>query len=71
MRRESYISNLEEHLQSLGVWEKLTAGQLNCFVCRHPVDLDTFGIVFRDDDGYSVTCNKLDCIRAITLGMKK
>lgn len=71
MRRESYISNLKEHLQSLGVWEKLTGGHLNCFICQRPVDLDSFGLVFRDDECCNVTCNKLDCIRAITMGTKK
>jgi len=66
MRREAYLSDLKEHLDNFGMWEKLMAGELNCFVCKRKVDLDNFGMVFRSDDDYSVTCSDLDCIRAVT-----
>jgi len=70
MPRESYISDVKEHLQSLGIWEKLTGGKLNCFVCKRQVSLDNFGMVFYDDDSYNITCNGLSCIRAITMGQE-
>ena len=67
MRRESYIADLEEHLKSLKVWEPLVEGLLKCYVCHQSVDLNTFGMVFRDDSGYNVTCNKLKCVRMVTM----
>ena len=68
MRREAYISDVKEHLQSLGIWEKFTEGKLDCFVCKRQVNLDNFGMVFYNDDGHSVTCNSLNCVRAVTMG---
>jgi hypothetical protein len=66
MRRESYIADLEEHLKSLNVWDPLIKGSLKCYVCQRPVDLNNFGMVFRDDSGCKITCNKLDCVRTVT-----
>lgn len=70
MRRESYIADLEEHLRSLKMWDKLTGGSLTCYVCKKPVDVNNFGMVFRDDNGCNVTCNKLDCVRTVTMGQE-
>ena len=67
MPRESYISDIKEHLESLGVWDKLTKGKLNCYACKRQVSLENFGMVFNDDDNYQVTCNNLKCIRSVAI----
>ena len=67
MPRESYMSDLKEHLESLGMWDKVTGGKINCYACKRPVNLENFGMVFNDDDKYQVTCNDMKCIKSVTM----
>lgn len=66
MRSESYQKAVQEHLQSLGLWDKLIAGELKCFICKDKLSGDNFGLAFRDGEKMESTCNKIDCIRTAT-----
>lgn len=70
MRLQSYQKEIKDHLQYLGIWDKLTAGKMKCFVCKVKLTQDNFGIAFRDIDNLEATCSKLDCIRTVTTVLK-
>ena len=67
MRRESNLADLKAHLQDFGMWEDVSGGKRTCFACKQEVNLDNFGMFFRDESGFGVTCNNLDCIRTVTI----
>ena len=61
-----YDQDLEQVLASIGILDKLIAGELNCAVCGCQVDLDNLGTIFPDNDEIGVSCDKDRCIRVIT-----
>jgi hypothetical protein len=70
IRLESYQKEIKDHLQYLGVWDKLEAGKCKCFVCKTKLTKDNFGLAFRDGENMETTCNQLDCIRKVTTVLK-
>ncbi len=70
MRLESYQKEIKDHLEYLGLWDKLIGGKLKCFVCKVKLSKDNFGLAFRDGELMEITCNKLDCIRTVTTVLK-
>jgi len=70
MRLQSYQKEIKEHLEYLGLWDKLTGGKLKCFVCKVKLNKDNFGLAFRDGEQMETTCNKLDCVRKVTTVLK-
>ena len=61
-----YDQNLEQVLASLGILDKLIAGELNCAICSCQVDFDNLGTIFPDGDEIGVSCDNDRCIRIIT-----
>jgi len=61
-----YDQHLQRVLASLGILDKLTAGQLNCAVCGCQMALDNLGTIFPDGDEVGVSCDNDRCVRAIT-----
>jgi hypothetical protein len=70
MRLQSYQNEIKDHLQYLGIWDKLEAGKLKCYVCKTKLNKGNFGLAFRDAEKMESTCNKLDCIRSVTSVLK-
>ena len=59
-------SDLEELLRNIGALEPLVHGELACKVCGQSVDLDNLGAILPRNQGISVTCGTVECVRAVT-----
>lgn len=61
-----YDQDLEQILTSLGILDKLIAGELSCAICGCQVELDNLGAIFLDGDETRVCCDDDRCVRKIT-----
>ena len=61
-----YDQDLEQVLASLGILDRLIAGEVSCTVCGCQVDLDNLGAIFPAGDDIGVCCDKDKCVRTIT-----
>lgn len=61
-----YDQDLEQILASLGILDKLIAGELSCVICGCQVDLDNLGAIFSDGSEIRVCCDNDRCVRATT-----
>ena len=61
-----YEQDLEQVLATLGILDKLIAGEISCIVCGCRVDLDNLGTIFPSEDEIGVSCDNDRCVRIIT-----
>jgi len=64
--RAVWDSDLQELLKSLGLFESLSARQLQCARCQREIDLANLGALFSDGHDLRVTCDDATCVRAAT-----
>jgi len=57
-----YEEDIEEVSRRLGLHDKLVKGELRCFICGKPVNLENLGAFLRTGDGIKVVCSDPPCI---------
>jgi len=64
--RAVWDSDLETLLNSLGILDRLLAGDFRCAICDQPVELENLGALVSSEGALRVTCDSTACIRAAT-----
>lgn len=60
-----YEDDLENYLKSIGIYGKLSKGQLKCFYCGDTVNLSNLMAVMPIEGSVKVVCSKNACIRKV------
>lgn len=53
--------NLESILRELGLYEKISTGEMHCSICGVPLTIDTIGCLYMQEDDIKICCNKSGC----------
>jgi len=76
MKRESeiirviYHKDVTEFFKSLGLFDKLTSGEILCSVCGEKITIENFRAVTRKSGKLLFCCNKDACIQEFISSLK-
>jgi hypothetical protein len=63
--------DLEQVLQSLGVYNDFVHGRLRCAFCKDVITLQNLHSLFPDSGAVKASCTKPDCVRQLIARMDK
>ncbi len=58
-------SDIEKIVRELGLYEKISSGELLCSQCQKPVSIDNIQCFYMHEDKLQVCCNKIPCFKAV------
>lgn len=53
--------DLEPIISELGLYEKISRGELYCSICKASLTLDTIGCIYMQKEEIKICCNKSSC----------
>ena len=62
---------LEKWLDSLGILDRVKGRDVQCFVCKGVIDIDSIQMVSRVEGEIVIICNKPECIYNFTQDYRK
>lgn len=58
--------DLENFLNSLGVFQKFQQGKIKCKFCKTPITFENLHSIFPQSGVIKIVCDNLDCIRELS-----
>lgn len=55
-------SDLEKVLRKLGLYERLTRGELHCSICNRTLTLENLGGLYKEGGEVKLVCNRIECL---------
>ena len=55
-------SDLEKVLRKLGLYERLTRGELRCSICNRTLTMENLGGLYKEGGEVKLVCNSIKCL---------